>query len=305
MAYITNAVYNKLIKTNRPQTVQVPPELYNEINYYFGVSDVLGSYEFNMLGEHIRMCLGKNQNDSSPYLQPKQDMFIYVFETEGAYKYHLYEDCMYLNNDFNNYIIPEEVRYRGQDMVRQYRNWFTSNGFDKITGDEKEVVSRITFKYNTEFAKTHNLPILNEGYELIVSLKNSTFTLSKKYYNLVRVQNNVKKYIKDYKFHFSNRTIIDLMKFSYLVNYSKDQIEQKVAELTSDVFIKNYGHEKLIESFKIANRIKYYIIEEIKLFINFRCGFKSNNFSKQVLESYGLVCCKSCLERDLNNQKRL
>ncbi|MEG0917605.1 MAG: hypothetical protein RSF68_11390 [Myroides sp.] len=91
--------------------------------------------------------------------------------------------------------------------------------------------------------------------------------------------------------------IFDLMKYSHYENAPKHIIEQKVSELTTDVFIQNYGYEKLTNDFREANRIKYSILNQLKLFINFRCGFKSNDFSKEVLESYGLVCCKSCLER--------
>ena len=87
------------------------------------------------------------------------------------------------------------------------------------------------------------------------------------------------------------------MEISCYEKASKEIIERKVSELTSDVFIQNYGYDKLMNDFREANRIKYSILTELKLFINFRCGFKSNDFSKEVLESYGLVCCKSCLER--------
>ena len=83
MAYITNAVYNKLINSKGTENVKVPPDLYNEIIYYFGVSEILFQYEFSMLGEHIKMFLSTiTENDSVPYLPPKEDMFFYVFELE-------------------------------------------------------------------------------------------------------------------------------------------------------------------------------------------------------------------------------
>ena len=298
MAYITNAVYNKLINSKGTENIQVPPDLYNEIIYYFGVSEVLSQYEFSMLGEHIKMFLSTNtKNDSVPYLPPKEDMFFYVFEKRGAYKYHLFENCIYLNNDFNNFIVPEEIRYKGTEFVNLYREWFMDNKFDIVNGDDKEIVSKITFKYNNSFAVSHKLPKLNENYKLIVRLKNSTYETSKTYYSLAKVQSNINKFITDYKKQFGNRTISNLMEISYYERASKEIIERKVSELTSDVFIQNYGYDKLMNDFREANRIKYLIMNELKLFINFRCGFKSNDFSKELLESYGLVCCKSCLER--------
>lgn len=300
MAYITNAVYNKLINSKNAENIQVPPDLYNEIIYYFGVSEVLSQYEFSMLGEHVKMFLN-TRNDSVPYLPPKEDMFFYVFEKKGAYKYHLFDNCMYLNNDFNNFIVPEEIRYKGTEFVNLYREWFMDNEFDIVNGDDKEIVSKITFKYNNSFAVSHKLPKLNENYKLIVRLKNSTYQTSKKYYSLAKVQSNINKFITDYKKQFSNRTISNLMEISCYERASKEIIERKVSELTSDVFIQNYGYDKLMNDFREANRIKYLIMNELKLYINFRYGFKSNDFSKDVLESYGLVCCKSCLER-FNNQ---
>lgn len=305
MAYITNAVYNKLINSKGTQKVEIPIDLLNEITYYFGVNEVLSQYEFNILAEHINIFSKNNtENNNAPYLPPKEDMFFYVFEKKGAYKYHLFENCTYLNNDFNNYIVPEEIRDKGNQLVDLYRQWFVGNGFDLINGDEREIVSQITFKYNSSFAVQNELPKLNEDYKLIVRLKNSTYKISKKYYNLINVQNNIRSLIKDYKRQFANRTIYNLMSISYYENAPKHIIEQKISELTSDVFIQNYGYDKLMNDFREANRIKYLIMNELKLYINFRCGFKSNDFSKEVLESYGLVCCKSCLERDYNNQKR-
>lgn len=298
MAYITNAVYNKLVNSRTFHKANVPPQLYDEIIYHFGVDEVLSPYDFSVLGDHVNMTSGKHiENQRLAYLQPKKDLFLYVFEREGAYKYHLFEDCIYLNNDFNNYIVPEEIRHRGQDLVSEYRNWFINNGFDKVDGNEREIISKITFNYNSSFAKLHKLPPLNESYKLIVSLKNSTYQQSQRYYSLSNVGSNIRKYVKEYKASFTNRTIFDLMKYSHYENAPKHIIEQKVGELTTDVFIQNYGYEKLINHFREANRIKYLILNELKLFINFRCGFKSNDFSKEVLESYGLVCCKSCLER--------
>ena len=298
MAYITNAVYNKLTDSRGTHKVEVPLDLYNEIIYYFGVDDVLSSYEFNMLGEHIKILQGLTATSfETKYLQPKKDMLLYVFEHPGAYKYHLFENCNYLNNDFNNYKVPDEVSDKRIELVNEYRNWFIKNEFDKVEGSESEKVSKITFKYNTSFAPLYKLPQLSGDYKLIINIKNSTYEISKQFYSLMNVQDKIRKFVKDYRINFNNRTISNLMEFSYYERAPKYIIEQKVSELTSNVFIKNYGYEKLINDFRKANRIKYLIMKELKLFINFRCGFKSNDISKEVLESYGLVCCKSCLER--------
>lgn len=298
MAYITNAVYNKLTNSNGTQNVEVPPDLYNEIIYHFGVDRVLSSHEFNMLGEHIKILQGLTATSyDTKYLHPKKDMLLYVFEHPGAYKYHLFENCKYLNNDFNNYKIPNEVSDKGIELVNEYRNWFIKNGFDKVEGNEDEIIAKITFKYNTSFAPLNKLPRLSEDYKLIINIKNSTYEISKQFYSLMNVQDKIRKLINDYRKNFNNRTISNLMEFSYFEKAPKYIVEQKVSELTSDVFIKNYGYEKLMNDFREANRIKYLIMKELKLFINFRCGFVSNDFSKEVLESYGLVCCKACLDR--------
>lgn len=305
MAFITTAVYKKLIGSEVNHTTKVPYELYQELDYHFGISQVLSQYELGLLGEHIRICSRDYEDEIKKlFLHPKEDHFLYVFETIGAYKYHLFDDCIYLNNDFNNYVVPEEVRERGVDLVSQYRNWFVGNGFDKIQGNEKDIVSKITFSYNTSFAPINELTPLNENYKLIVSLKNSTYKNSEKYYSLVNIQSKIKEYSRKYKIQFSNKTILNLMRYSHYVSFSKVNIESKVAELTSDVFLKNYGFDKLIREFNEANRIKYVIIEELKLYINFRCGFKSNDLSKEVLESYGLICCKSCYERGFTDSNK-
>lgn len=301
MAYITKAVYNKLTDSRGTQKVEVPPDLYNEIIYHFGVDRVLSSYEFNMLGEHIKILQGLTATSiETKYLQPKKDMLLYVFEHPGAYKYHLYENCKYLNNDFNNYKVPDEVSNKGKELVNEYRNWFVKNEFDKVEGSESERVAKITFKYNTSFAPLHKLPRLSGDYKLIINIKNSTYEMGNQFYSLINVQDKIRKLIKDYRRSFNNRTISNLMEFSYYIKAPKNIIEQKVSELTSSVFIKNYGYEKLMNDFREANRIKYSIMKELKLFINFRCGFVSNDLSKEVLESYGLICCKACLERSDN-----
>lgn len=304
MAYITNAVYYKLIKSRINNYVDVPQDLFDELEYHFGVSQVLSSYELGILGEHIRMCSNFYDNSNQkPFLYPKEDQLLYVFEKEATYKYHVYEDCSYLNNDFYNYVVPIEVRLGGKKLVEDYRNWFIEKGFINIVGDDKDKISRITFSYNTTFAPLRKLPLLSEYYELIVSRKNSTYSHSRKYYSLLNIQNTIRNYRRIYKRRFDNKAILNLMNYSYYQYAPKSVIEQRVSELTSDVFINNYGYEMLMNDFKEANRIKSIIIEELKLFINFRCGFQSNDFSKKVLESYGLVCCKACLEKYNNDNK--
>ena len=38
--------------------------------------------------------------------------------------YHISRECERLNSDFHNYLIPKEIKERGDDEIKKYRAWF-------------------------------------------------------------------------------------------------------------------------------------------------------------------------------------
>lgn len=297
MVFITKAVFNKLCRTEFKIPSKIPDDLFREINFRFGVDKVLSEFEYNMLyhyyyinSQYYDECLEKR------YLAPRTDTLTYVFEPIGAYKYHLYDNCVFLHNNFYNYIVPPEVKNKGVEMVNLYRLWFQSNGFDKIDDSDIKKIANITFRYNTSFALIHNLKRLNENYQLIVNIQNSTYVNPNSYFSLINVERKIKLALKNYfrRFPSSNTNVKKAMEVSYMLNYPRIEIESRITSFLTDKFITNYGYEKLIDDFKYANYQKNIIIHNLKIFMNWRCDFKNNNFSKEVLEGYGLICCRSC-----------
>lgn len=300
MAYITQAVFNKLCNTSYVAQADIPFDLFDEINFRFGVNKVLSDYEYNILSNYIKInSIAVNNDAEVRYLPPRIDTFSYVFEPIGAYKYHLFDNCSYLHNDFSNFVIPIEVKSKGSNLVKLYREWFISLGFDKVSGNENEIVAHITRAYNNLFSPKHDLTKLNEDYKLIVYIENSTYVTENRYFSFAEIYKEIISCIKDYlvRFPSSNTNLKKLMSISYMEYSSQDILETKVSELTSNVFIKNYGYKKLIADFRFANYIKRKILKKLKTYINWRYGFVMNNLSKTVLESYGLECCTACLKR--------
>lgn len=308
MAFITKSVFNRLQNSKVTMYSNVSIELFQEIERNFRVSQVLTDLDYNKLNNYVQINSNSFSNGYvGNYLLPRMDTYSYVFENPTAYKYHLFDDCPYLSSDFFNYIVPDDVKNLGSNIVEEFRKWFLENGFDKIIADEKEIVAKMTFKYNTSFARKYQLPPLNESYKLFIHVQNTTYVLKEKYYRYSDIKTNIHNYIKEFNLRFqgTGSVLKKMMLYSYMVNQPRFKIEEMVSDIASDVFIKNYGYEKLLDDFRFANSIRYKVVSQLKIYINWMCNFKPNNLSAQVLERYGLECCKSCYERDLANSNKV
>lgn len=50
-----------------------------------------------------------------------------VYNTDIAPCYHLDPDCDRLNSEFHNWIIPDAISEKGEEVVERYRRWFSQN----------------------------------------------------------------------------------------------------------------------------------------------------------------------------------
>jgi len=144
-----------------------------------------------------------------------------------------------------------------------------------------------------KFPPKYDVPVLNENYKLITDLPNSndvkteTFNYDSFLFNLDNLQ-------KKHENIFSCKTTRILSKFDYLLDKKDDEIREKISELFSDVFIENYGMDKLKNLFKEAKSIKYEIMDNLLTFFKWTYKLKEKDFDSITLEKFGLVCCGGC-----------
>ena len=50
----------------------------------------------------------------------------FVFSA-GPPSYHNDPNCKYLNSDYENYRIPKEIKKKGKETIKEYREWFKKN----------------------------------------------------------------------------------------------------------------------------------------------------------------------------------
>jgi hypothetical protein len=94
--------------------------------------------------------------------------------------------------------------------------------------------------------------------------------------------------------HFPCYTTRIIAKHKHLLNKTNDEINEKISELFSPVFIKNYGYDKLISKFTISKRLTYQMISILLEIFKWTYDLKDKNFHRVTLEKFGLMCCLDC-----------
>lgn len=131
MAYITTANSRKIIQKIDFRVSAFTGEVYLKPIYFF-----------NKYEEQSLLAIKEMLENPTRFFQDyykhliKVDSFTFVFENTNP-AYHLNFECPRLHADFKNYLIPTEIKERGQDEIDKYRAWF--KGVVHLLEDEDEI----------------------------------------------------------------------------------------------------------------------------------------------------------------------
>ncbi|GGG51816.1 hypothetical protein [Bizionia arctica] len=304
MAYLTKHTYSKLsrkidLKTKVSQQLFMK-HILNDQKLYYIFNSVELKYLFN-----FKLLFENNKEQMEHYLSyvPKQkDEKKYVFETKRKLKYHLSSACSFLKKDFLNFNIPQEIRDLGDVAIEDYRSWFKKEGYAEQYSEGILDVSVVVFRYNNIFPMKYGVARLNEKYNLIEEIPNSSIEREDSKFNYHTFLENIEDLKNDYAFHFQCKVTRTLSKFDYLLQRSDTEIANKISELFTPEFITNYGMDRVKKMFVISKRIKKELMSALIDYFKWTYRSTLHSIDTVTLEHFGLECCHSCKENQIENK---
>ena len=296
MAHLTNYTFGKLSrKLNVNQEIDLEiflKQVFNDQKIF----QIFNKFEVRYLFVY-KQILEDLEGFQKTYYQEvpeREDSKKLVFEKGGKLKYHLNNECKFINNNFIDFNIPPEITDLGYTVVQEYREWFKSRGYAEEYFNNQLDLSKVVFDYNMKFPPKYNLRVLNEDYKLITKIVYSNDIKIEDTFDYDTFLSNIEHLEKKHENIFSCKTTRILSKFDYLINKSDSEIKEKISELFSNQFIQNYGMDRLKNLLKEAKDIKYEIMTNLLNFFKWSYKLREKDFDSIILENFGLVCCDGC-----------
>lgn len=298
MAHITNYTFSKLCnKLDLKKDVDLDffiNHVYNDKFIFYILNKVEIKYLFN-----YKNMLEDDQKYFTEYYRfvpEKFDTQRFVFESKGKLKYHLSADCALLKKDYVNYYIPIEIQEIGETAVNDFRNWFKSQSYMELYKKNQLDIGKVVFDYNMLFPSKYNVKPLNEKYKLVAELGNSDSIVIESNYDYEIFKSKLEHLKKQFTNIFSCKVSRILSKHDYLLKKSDQEINAKMKELFSDLFVSNYGMETIKDKLKLSKNIKSNLKQNLLEYFKWTYKSNKNGFDNSTLENFGLVCCEKCLE---------
>lgn len=273
MAYITKSTYKSILFNWDIEESKVSHRrIYKSPIYMFNNKE---EHELRVLQEIL-----ENSDDFFQFAYKKQtsvDTYNYVNEGKTP-RYHLKIDCPFLKSDYENFEIPNEIKEKGKESVKEFRKWFKS-------------VEELFRKNKGAFAER-----LRAKYGILVSIKsitkdNSGVTI-KENYNVNELEEDIDKLIKSsgrffYKSNKHTAILKQYSKFSYLGFSSEELSNNNTGYLENEVkdILKEYE-----TTFK--RPLKAMLEEYYQIKLNPEISFQGN-----LLDTLGLKPCFNCCEQ--------
>lgn len=268
MAYLTLANVNRILYNSDLQSIDLKGEVYKVPIYFFS------KYEENSL-----LAIQELLNDPDKYFteiyipyKPK-DTFSYVYEGKNP-SYHKHSSCPRLKSNYQNFEIPQEIKDKGAESVKEFRLWFETV---KDLLEEPDIfVERLRLKYGI---------VTNPR---AIRIDNSGIT-ERENYKIEDLEKNIDNLIKEAgRFYYqSKKNTTILRKFSkqtYLAYKSESLYKNNTGYSDEDVkkLLKDYDQE-------FKRPLKRDLIEYYRLRLNPNIEMEGH-----FLEQLGFKPCAHC-----------
>lgn len=297
MAYLTKHNLSKLCrKVSLNQ--EITKELFAEKVYNnFEVFNILNKVQREYLFKYAMLIYDEKEFESIFYqfVPPVPDPQETVFYEGGTIKYHLDSNCIYLTQDFKDFLIPEEIRQFGDEAIYEFRNWFKVNNFREKFLNGEISSGAILMAYNLKYPKKYGLePLSEESNILLIAIPNSNTSFVESEFNIPNFELELGKLINIWDREINCPVAKTYAKHSYLLRKSDSEIEAKMAALFSPVFVKNMGIEKLRNKLLIAHTVSFKITLMLLDYLKWTYNLTEKVFDEVTLEYFGLECCRGC-----------
>lgn len=277
MAFITSHNANKLVTRNNFKDVNLVGEIYKYKIYLFSKHETNSLLAIQELFKDPQKYFNKIYN---PIITIDSKQYIFKEKDPG---YHSYSDCEFLNADFTNFLLPEEIKERGDEEIEKFRKWFIEHQY--LLEDPAKFVMRLENKFNIKY-NPRAINYLNSGIEehenlSIQEIESKIDELlkaaGKYYYESDKNTRILKVFGKISGCAFTNTSL-----YNNYTGYADDEVIP---------FLKEY-HMK----FKVP--LKKWLIEYYRVKLN-----PELNFAENILEALGFKKCRCCMERELENKQ--
>lgn len=235
----------------------------------------------------------------------REDHYQYVHESAGKSKYHLFDDCPMLFRDFEDFLVPQEIRKMqnidGISIIKEFRQWFDYNDFTERYHMNEINSKQIVIEYNQKFPKEYGVGELNEDFDFHVRVPNSGYTVVDKEFNL----EDFKFEIEDFKLRFDTEfSSHDWRLFSKFSNFSRGMSKYEIISAIDNKFpeaklIDRFSDDYLINKVMLAKELKYNMISLILKYLRWHKNFDKKEFNAKSLDEFGLRCCAFCERNSL------
>lgn len=302
MAYLTKYNLSKLC-----QKLEVKEEIslelfiehiYNdrEIYYILNKREIEYLFIYKMLLEDENKFVVEYYNE----VPEKEDTKNFVFNKGGKTKYHLNHNCLLLKKDYLDFNIPEDIKSKGDNAVNEYREWFRANNFGERFKTKEISKDAIIRAFNLKYPKMYDIkPIEDNSNLLIVEIPNSTNLHLKANFDIEKFRSEITKLKLVWQNTFQCKVSRTFSKFKYLLTKSDEEIVNKMGEIFSENFVKNYGINNLKDKFQISKKLTYELIDLLLEYIKWTYKADNKNFDELTLEKFGLECCHTCKNEEM------
>jgi hypothetical protein len=319
MAYLTESSYRQLIERVEIENIdRIDKNFFttnifdNEYLFYF-----FNQFELKRLFKE-KIILSDNKAYVLVYKEVPQrrDNLNYVLEIKGKVKYHKDNNCNALNRGFKNFFVPEPIvrleldnPEKHKKLVEEIRHWFEINNFSVekyINGDINDNI--LTTKFNQFFPSKFDIePILisqseKDQFNWYAEKKTAGhFGVEIAFeYNefLIKLSNCIKKR----EFLCNSKTMESLARYDFLVKKSNFEIERYILESiqkdylknVSDVFITNYGIDKLKGFWQKHINLKQEAFNLLTEYFKWTYNYKEKSFDEIFLKDFNIEPCNLC-----------
>lgn len=308
MAYLTNYNYSKLcnslnlkIEINKKTFLKL---VYDDVDVF----NILNKQELEYLFKY-KSILDDEKEFWTDYYQevpPNTDTETLVFENEDKIKYHLFNDCIALQMDYDNVFIPDDIQEYANShkdpssIIDEFRDWFKSNYFLQRYLQGKISKASIIFEYNSKYPRKYGLnPITDpdSGILFIHKPNNKEVVELEREFNYKEFLEQLEEAKKQYNNAFSGPVIRTLVKFRYILNKSDNEIQDIFDRVFNVGFTKKLGVKTIKEKITLAKEHTTTIFQLLQNYFKWKYNFHEKNFDIITLDHFNLACCGYCSKR--------
>lgn len=185
MAYITNFNASRILQQADLKGIKIQERgLFRKSIYFFNWYEELFLKVYQEMLENPEHFFGKVYQK----IETEKDDYIYTSPPKAP-AYHENLDCPLLHSDYKNFIIPEEIRNRGPEKVREFRKWFSTIQ-DLFEKDAPAFQMRLQAKWGilvslSEIEKSNSgvVEVKNQSLEELIAKISELLDQAKKYIN--------------------------------------------------------------------------------------------------------------------------